>query len=120
MRKYEAGTVVEVVFPFEEENASKRRPALVLSDDGGATLIVTKITSRNKGRRWDVCIKRDQFNERSQCLGPTSESDHRKVSGFQRVRIGAQCLDEPRDSILQTAQIVASHAFGNIDDKKNG
>lgn len=62
MRKYEAGAVVEVVFPFEEENASKRRPALVLSDDGGATLIVAKITSRNKGRRWDVCIKRDQFN----------------------------------------------------------
>lgn len=62
MRKFEPGTIVEVVFPFEEGRSFKRRPALVLKDDGGATFIIAKITSQNKGRRWDVYIPRDQFN----------------------------------------------------------
>lgn len=62
MLKFEPGTIVEVVFPFEEGKASKRRPALVLKDDGDTTFIVAKITSQNKGRRWDVHIPRNSVN----------------------------------------------------------
>lgn len=62
LRRYEPGSIVEVIFPFEEGNGSKRRPALVVMDKGDVILLVAKITSQNKGRQWDVQLPRDRFN----------------------------------------------------------
>ena len=60
-KTYKQGEIVDVVFPYEESGESKRRPALVLLDTGDS-LILAKITSRHKGRKWDLLIKRDGFN----------------------------------------------------------
>ena len=62
LRRCEPGSIVEVIFPFEEGDGSKRRPALVVMDKGEVILLVAKITSQNKGRRWDVPLPRDSFN----------------------------------------------------------
>ena len=61
-RKYEPGSIVEVIFPFEEGDGSKRRPALVVMDKGDGILLVAKITSQNKGRKWNVPLPCDQLN----------------------------------------------------------
>ena len=61
MRKYEQGEIVEIVFPFEERNDKKVRPALVIHDFGDSLLVV-KITSKHKNREWDIEIPKDDFN----------------------------------------------------------
>ena len=45
MRKYNAGEIVEIAFPYEDSPEEKVRPALVLWDDG-ANLLLIKITSQ--------------------------------------------------------------------------
>ena len=61
MKRYDSGTVIEVIFPFEDTNESKIRPALVIKDEGDE-LVVLKITSKHKGRQWDIEIPKDDFN----------------------------------------------------------
>ena len=61
MRKYNSGEIIEVAFPFEEKNDKKVRPALVIRDFGD-TLFVVKITSKHKGREWDIELPKDNFN----------------------------------------------------------
>ena len=61
MRKYNSGEIIEVAFPFEEKNDKKVRPALVIRDFG-ESLIVVKITSKHKGREWDIELPKDNFN----------------------------------------------------------
>lgn len=53
MRNYKSGEIIEVAFPFEEKSDKKVRPALVIRDLG-ESLIVAKITSKHKGREWDI------------------------------------------------------------------
>ena len=61
MRKYSAGEIIEVVFPYEEGSGAKRRPALVIGDVGD-DVIAAKITSKHKGLEWDIEIPQDGFN----------------------------------------------------------
>ena len=61
MRKYEQGEIVEAAFPYEESLEEKVRPVLVLKDYG-KEILVMKITSKHKGREWDVEIPSDSFN----------------------------------------------------------
>ena len=61
MRNYKFGEIVEVAFPFEESEEKKVRPALVIEDCGESFLLL-KITSKHKGRKWDVEIPKDAFN----------------------------------------------------------
>ena len=61
MRKFNPGEIVEVAFPFEENNNKKVRPALVLYDYGESFLVV-KITSQHKKRTWDIEIPHEDFN----------------------------------------------------------
>ena len=61
MKKFSPGDIVEVAFPFEENNNKKVRPALVLYDYGESFLVI-KITSQHKGRKWDIEIPQDDFN----------------------------------------------------------
>lgn len=61
MRKYEQGEIVEIIFPFEDINDKKIRPALVINDNGD-NLLVIKITSKHKERKWDILIPKDDFN----------------------------------------------------------
>ena len=61
MRIYKPGEIVEVVFPFEEKEDKKIRPALVIHDFGDSFLII-KITSKHKGRKWDIELPKDNFN----------------------------------------------------------
>ncbi|MBR2207493.1 MAG: type II toxin-antitoxin system PemK/MazF family toxin [Synergistaceae bacterium] len=61
MRNYKQGEIVEIAFPFEEKNEKKVRPALIIKDFGDS-LFVIKITSKHKGREWDIEIPKDDFN----------------------------------------------------------
>ena len=47
MEKFIKGDVVVLPFPFSDLSASKRRPALVLSDLKGDDIILCQITSKN-------------------------------------------------------------------------
>ncbi len=60
MRKYNAGEIVEIAFPYEDSPEEKVRPALVLWDDG-ANLLLLKITSQLKGFEWDIEIPANDF-----------------------------------------------------------
>ena len=61
MREYSPGEIVEAAFPYEESSEEKVRPVLVLKDCGNEILAM-KITSKHKGREWDVEIPLDSFN----------------------------------------------------------
>ncbi|MBR1438512.1 MAG: type II toxin-antitoxin system PemK/MazF family toxin [Synergistaceae bacterium] len=61
MKKYSPGEIVEVAFPYEESTEEKIRPVLVLKDYGNEMLVM-KITSKHKGREWDIEIPVDAFN----------------------------------------------------------
>ena len=61
MRSYKSGEVVELMFPFQEVTGKKIRPALVIKDYG-ETIAVLKITSKHKGRAWDIELPKDAFN----------------------------------------------------------
>lgn len=61
MKRYEQGEIVEAAFPYEESPEEKVRPVLVLKDYEDEMLVM-KITSKHKGREWDVEIPVDSFN----------------------------------------------------------
>ena len=61
MKKYNPGEIVEVAFPYEEDDREKVRPALVIKDYGDELLLL-KITSQHKGRKWDIEIPAEPFN----------------------------------------------------------
>ena len=61
MRKYSTGEIVEAAFPYEEGYEEKVRPVLVLKDYADEMLVM-KITSKHKGREWDIEIPVDGFN----------------------------------------------------------
>ena len=61
MRSYKSGEIVELMFPFQEVTGKKIRPALVVKDYGD-TIAVLKITSKHKGRTWDIELPKDAFN----------------------------------------------------------
>ena len=61
MRKYNAGEIVRIAFPFEDSSEEKIRPALVIKDFG-TEILVLKITSKHKGMDWDVKLPKDDFN----------------------------------------------------------
>ena len=59
--RYKPGDILQVYFPFEDTEDEKGRPALVWADQDDS-LIVSKITSKIKGREWDVPISPDSHN----------------------------------------------------------
>ena len=61
LRAYNPGEIVDVEFPFEDKDEGKLRPALVWRDVG-ETFLLFKITSKQKGRKWDVLLPKDNFN----------------------------------------------------------
>ena len=61
MRKYNPGEIVEASFPYEDSEEEKVRPVLVLKDYG-EEMLVMKITSKHKGREWDIEIPAGNFS----------------------------------------------------------
>ena len=61
MREYKPGEIVEASFPYEDSAEEKVRPVLVLRDYG-EEMLVMKITSKHKGREWDIEIPASSFN----------------------------------------------------------
>ena len=61
MKKYSSGEIVEAAFPYEESIEEKVRPVLVLKDYG-EEMLVLKITSKHKGREWDIEIPAGSFS----------------------------------------------------------
>ena len=61
MKKYSPGEIVEASFPYEESAEEKVRPVLVLKDYGDEMLVI-KITSKHKGRKWDIEIPAGSFS----------------------------------------------------------
>ncbi len=61
MQNYKSGEIVELMFPFQEIVGKKVRPALIIKDYGD-TIAVLKITSKHKGRKWDIELPKDAFN----------------------------------------------------------
>jgi mRNA interferase MazF len=56
------GDIVVVPFPFSNLHGSKRRPALVLADDGGNDLVLCQITSQNIKDNFAVRITPNDTN----------------------------------------------------------
>ena len=61
MQKFNPGDIIEVDFPFEDTSEKKIRPAVVICDYENS-FIAMKITSKHKGRKWDVEIPKTNFN----------------------------------------------------------
>lgn len=57
------GSVVVLPFPFSDLSGSKRRPALVLTDRGGADVILCQITSKSKNDGLEVDLGDAHFME---------------------------------------------------------
>lgn len=54
MKKYAAGEVILLSFPFTDASSAKRRPALVLLDTEDEDIIVARITSQPPSMSFDV------------------------------------------------------------------
>ena len=54
MTIYKPGDLVLLDFPFTSGEQTKRRPALVLLDDGGADVVVARVTSQSRQDTFDV------------------------------------------------------------------
>ena len=91
MRKYSAGEIVEVIFPYEDGNGAKRRPALVIGD-AGDDVIAAKVTSKHKGLEWDIDIPKDNFNG----LSVDSVVQVDKIASFKKNEL---CAIIPRGNI---------------------
>jgi mRNA interferase MazF len=57
MMKYESGTVVLIAFPYTNGGGVKKRPALVLYDNGDPDIVVARITSQTVTTHDDILIK---------------------------------------------------------------
>lgn len=55
------GDVVVIPFPFSDLSGSKRRPALVVGDWGGADVMLCQITSQAKHDGLEVALHADDF-----------------------------------------------------------
>jgi mRNA interferase MazF len=55
------GEVVVIPFPFSDLTGSKRRPALVIADWGGADVMLCQITSQGKFDGREVGLSRSDF-----------------------------------------------------------
>lgn len=56
------GDVVVIPFPFSDLTGSKRRPALVVADWGGADLMLCQITSQAKFDGLEIQLTSADFN----------------------------------------------------------
>jgi mRNA interferase MazF len=56
MKEYNFGEIVLIEFPFTGTVASKRRPALILLDNGDNDIIVARVTSQVTQTSFDVEI----------------------------------------------------------------
>jgi mRNA interferase MazF len=54
MKRYAAGEVILLSFPFTDATSAKRRPALVLMDTGDEDIVVVRITSQILQTGFDV------------------------------------------------------------------
>ena len=61
MREYRPGEIVEASFPYEDSEEEKVRPVLVIKDYG-EEMLVMKITSQHKGRKWNIEIPAGGFS----------------------------------------------------------
>lgn len=61
MEKFIKGDVIVLPFPFTDLSASKRRPALILSDRIGDDFIMLQITSRNVRDRYAIPLSENDF-----------------------------------------------------------
>ena len=55
------GDVVVIPFPFSDLSGSKRRPALVIADWGGADVMLCQITSQTKADKLEIPLAQDDF-----------------------------------------------------------
>ena len=70
------------------------------------------------GQAWRV--EGEEFSERCNGARHTGKGDNAEVHGFKRIRVGTQGFDEAVDAFLHLAQVVAGHAFGDVDNEVNG
>ena len=61
---FEEGSIVWLEFPYSEIPGEKNRPAFVW-EDLGDSIIVSMITSRIRGGKWEVLIMPDIYNNLS-------------------------------------------------------
>lgn len=55
------GDVVVIPFPFSDLSGSKRRPALVIADWGGADVMLCQITSQTKADGLEIPLVQGDF-----------------------------------------------------------
>lgn len=55
------GMVVVIDFPFSDLSASKKRPALVVADWGGADVILAQITSMANKDEYALTLETEDF-----------------------------------------------------------
>lgn len=60
MEQYAPGEILLLKFPFTDEEAGKRRPALLLIDVGDDDVVVARITTHATRTRFDIEIKKWQ------------------------------------------------------------
>ena len=61
MEKFVKGDVVVIPFPFSDLSASKKRPALVVSNITGDDIILCQITSVLKSDEYSIYLKNSDF-----------------------------------------------------------
>ena len=61
MEKFVKGDVVVIPFPFSDLSASKKRPALVVSNITGDDIILCQITSVVKSDEYSIYLKNSDF-----------------------------------------------------------
>ena len=61
MEKFVKGDVVVIPFPFSDLSASKKRPALVVSNITGDDIILCQITSVVKNDEYSIYLKNSDF-----------------------------------------------------------
>jgi mRNA interferase MazF len=62
MERFVKGDVVVVPFPFSNLTASKRRPALVVTQLDGNDLILCQITTRPRTDRYSISLSSTDFS----------------------------------------------------------
>ena len=61
MERFVKGNVVVIPFPFSDLSATKRRPALVLSNLVGDDILLCQITSQSSEEESIISLKTEDF-----------------------------------------------------------